>query len=173
MTNKEKSKESVGPQGTQFFNLGDVNKMIAAKEAEMQSEAGAIPALVGTSNSVKDQKFVFTKDKLEIGRRHNSDIALNVASVSAMHAQIIKDGSEWKVINLLSSNGTFVNGEKVTSKVIRAGDHISFAGAEFIFTFFDPEEKASSGSSAKIIWLVLGFAAVAAGLYYAWSNNLF
>ncbi|MDH5433714.1 MAG: FHA domain-containing protein [Gammaproteobacteria bacterium] len=172
MANNDKDDNAVGPQGTQVFNLDDINKMIDAKVAEQQSKGANVPALVGISDNVKDQTFVLSGDKVEIGRRPSSDVVVNVSSVSAIHAQMHNEGGNWKVVNLLSSNGTFVNGKKVSNLYVNAGDRISFAGAEFIFTYID---AAKSDGTKKGNGLVIGLivvAAIAAGAYYAWANQL-
>lgn len=165
--NNNKNNVSLGPQGTQVFDLNEVNKMIAAEIAGAQSENACVPVLIGISSDINGQQFILNKDKIEVGRRPSSDLLLNESSVSAMHAQIIKSGDNWKVLNLLSSNGTFVNGEKVAEKVIKSGDRIAFAEAEFVFTYIDEPLKESK-SNLKLL-LILGaitLIAVFAGLFY-------
>ncbi|TQV86997.1 FHA domain-containing protein [Aliikangiella coralliicola] len=167
MTNKDDREKSMGPQGTQVFELDEVNKMIAAEIAESQSVSATIPALIGVSNNVTGQKFVLSKNKLEVGRRPNSDISLNESSVSAMHAHIIRDGENWKVLNLLSSNGTFVNGEKIVEKTITPGDRVAFAGAEFVFTLIDePLAKKSTSKNLALVLVAVGLVAAFGGLLY-------
>lgn len=157
----------VGPQGTQMFDLGDVNKMIAQEIANSYSPEAKTPALIGISANVSGQQFILNKDKMEVGRRHNSDISLDFSSVSAMHAHIIKQDSQWKLLNLLSSNGTFINGEKVVERIINKGDRVAFAEAEFVFTFID--EPAAEQKQSNTNWIILASlvaAAVAIGVYF-------
>ncbi len=165
---KVQKKDSVtGPQGTQVFNADDVNRMIAGELLHSSSDDARMPALVGVSKSVNGQKFVLNQHKLEVGRRPNSDIVLKDSSVSSIHAHIIQNGSSWKVFNLLSSNGTYVNGKKVAESVIVPGDRVSFAGAEFLFMLIDepvPQRKPFKHLMLMSVGLVLllGFA----GLIY-------
>lgn len=158
----------LGPQGTQMFDRDDVNKMIAQEIVNSQSPTAATPALIGISPNVSGEQFILTKGKIEVGRRPNSDIVLDLSSVSAMHAQIIKQGDQWKLLNLLSSNGTFINDEKIAEKIIKPGDRIGFAEAEFVFTYVDesPLQKTSSKKTPLII-LSLTLAAIAVGVYFA------
>lgn len=165
MSDEQKPGGNMGPQGTQVFEVNDVNKMIAEEIASSQSPDADTPALIGISESMLGQQFVFDKDKMEIGRRPNSDIVLNDSSVSSMHAQIIREGDYWKVLNLLSSNGTFVNGEKVSERLLSPGDRIAFAGTEFVFTYIDdvqPKESQPKGMGlvTAAIALVIAFAAI-------------
>jgi pSer/pThr/pTyr-binding forkhead associated (FHA) protein len=166
--NKNNETASTGPQGTQVFDLDEVNKMVADEIANSRSNTANIPALVGLSSSHSGQQFILSKDKIEVGRRPNSDIVLNENSVSAMHAQIIKAGDGWKVLNLLSSNGTFVNGEKVVERIINVGDRIAFAEAEFVFTLVDDETQVTSKSSNSfpLILIAVGVIAAFSALYF-------
>lgn len=156
MTEHDDNKPTTGPQGTQVFEVNEINKMIAKEILESQTETANIPALIGVSNDVIGQQFVLDKDKIEIGRRPTSDISLNVSSVSAMHAQVIRNGDEWKVLNLLSSNGTYVNGEKVSEKILAPGDMIAFAGAEFVYSLIDEEKTQEAQSSNNQLLLIGG-----------------
>ncbi|TQV73058.1 FHA domain-containing protein [Aliikangiella marina] len=167
MTDKDNNNPSMGPQGTQVFEKNDINKMIADKIANAQSGTATTPALIGVSENVAGIQIILMKDKLEVGRRPTADIVLEDASVSSMHAQIIKQGDDWKVLNLLSSNGTFVNGEKVSEKFITSGDRIAFAGAEFVFTMVDePVPTGKSSGGLGLILMALGLVAAFAGLFY-------
>lgn len=162
MTNQEQDNSNVGPQGTQVFEANDVNEMIAASIIEAQSPDASTPAIIGVSPKVSGTQYILNKEKLEIGRRPNSDIVLDDASVSSMHAQIIKQGEDWQVLNLLSSNGTYVNGEKVVECVLKRGDRVSFAGVEFIFTFVDEVATEKKQSNNLGLMLTLGVVAIAA-----------
>ena len=167
MTDKKKESGKTGPQGTQVFEVNEINKMIAKEILDSRSEKADMPALIGISNDVVGQQYIFRKDKIEIGRRPNSDIVLNEASVSSMHAQIVQDNGEWRVLNLLSSNGTFVNGEKVVDQTIVPGDMIAFAGSEFVFSLVEddePESKPKSSNNLLIVGVVLAVA-ISALLY--------
>ncbi len=162
MTEKQNEAGKTGPQGTQVFEVSEINKMIAKEILDSRSENADKPALIGISNDVVGQQYIFRKSKIEIGRRPTSDIVLNEASVSSMHAQIIEDNGEWRVLNLLSSNGTFVNGEKVVDQAIVPGDMIAFAGSEFVFSLVeDDEPKAKSEKSSNNLIIVGAVLAVA------------
>lgn len=64
---------------------------------------------------------------LSIGRAPGSVLRLNDFSVSRMHAQLRNTGEGWTLRDLGSSNGTWVNGRRVTgSAVVRPGDEVRF-----------------------------------------------
>jgi len=167
MTSNEKQASKLGPQGTQVFEVDEINRMIAKEIVESQPKTANAPALIGVSSDVIGQQFVLNKSKIEVGRRPSSDIILTEASVSSMHAQIISDNEEWKVLNLLSSNGTFVNGEKVVEKYLNIGDIVGFAGSEFVLALIVNPQAKEEKKPLKNIMLATGFTvAISALLIY-------
>jgi len=71
-----------------------------------------------------------------IGRRPGNDICLDWDSeVSRTHAQLERAGKEWTVIDDgLSHNGTWVGGERVTSRRrLRDGDVVEVGGTQIAF----------------------------------------
>ena len=64
---------------------------------------------------------------ISIGRDTSNTIAINDAEISRKHAKLTLHGSAFVIQDLGSTNGTFVNGMRVTStQVLNAGDTISF-----------------------------------------------
>ncbi len=57
------------------------------------------------------------KEVLTFGRDASNDVCLNVPTVSRFHAQIERVGKRYRVQDLQSSNGTFVNDERITAEV--------------------------------------------------------
>jgi len=161
----------MGPQGTQVFEVDEINKMVAKEILDSQSENADMPALIGISSDVVGTQYILRKDKVEIGRRPSSDIVLTESSVSSMHAQIIQSEGEWKVLNLLSSNGTYVNGEKVINQVLRPGDMIAFAGSEFVFSLVEDDEiEEESTANNKLMPIVIGGVVVVGAILWFLLN---
>ena len=87
------------------------------------------------------------KPMLVIGRRENCDIILRFANVSGAHCKLSLDSGWWYVRDLKSSNGTKVNGERVTERRLAPGDKLSVAKHHFDI-HYDP---AKLGSTATIL----------------------
>jgi hypothetical protein len=66
-----------------------------------------------------------------VGRDGDNDLVLPHPEISRRHAWFELDRHRWRVIDLNSTNGTWVNGERVTSEVVSVGDEVSFAGLRF------------------------------------------
>src|ERR1035437_2479781 len=60
-------------------------------------------------------------EKTTIGRVEDNTFQIAEPSVSSHHCEVVLKGSEVLVRDLNSTNGTFINGEKVTEKVIKPG----------------------------------------------------
>jgi len=72
-----------------------------------------------------------------VGRR--GDVSIHAASVSREHAELNK-GDSWRLIDLASRNGTFVNEEPVSApRSIVQGDHIRFGAVSFRFVEGSPD----------------------------------
>jgi hypothetical protein len=99
-----------------------------------------LPArLVGLSEAAKlVGPFLLASPVLTVGRSNSNDIVLPDLSISKQHAQISQDSRGWKVADLNSTNGTWVNGERNPEKRLKAGDEVRMG----IYTFrFEQEES--------------------------------
>ncbi|PYC82142.1 peptide-binding protein [Streptomyces tateyamensis] len=69
---------------------------------------------------------------LRIGRAPGSDLRLSDASVSRNHAELRRYPHGWTLRDLGSTNGTHVNGHRVTGAVpVRPGDRVTFGNLAF------------------------------------------
>lgn len=67
-----------------------------------------------------------SKEALTIGRADTCDVQVADAGVSRRHAEVRREGDEWVVIDLGSTNGTEVNGKRVNRHRLNAGDRMLF-----------------------------------------------
>lgn len=87
---------------------------------QMSTEHDAELVVAGS----KRRPYPLAKDALTIGRLDSCDIALSDAGVSRKHAEVRREGDEWVVIDLNSTNGTVVNGTAVRRHRLAPGDRI-------------------------------------------------
>jgi diguanylate cyclase (GGDEF)-like protein len=81
---------------------------------------------LGSLVSVGDRSLV-------IGRADNCDVRLGELSVSRRHACIQPEPDGIYVLDLHSTNGTFLNGEAVERAALRDGDHLQVGSQIFRF----------------------------------------
>lgn len=68
-----------------------------------------------------------------LGRREYCDIVLPDGSVSRRHARLEPQKGRWVLTDLNSTNGTFVNGERVQTRLLSPGDSIRLGSNLFAF----------------------------------------
>lgn len=79
-------------------------------------------ALVVVSGPLAGQTLPLERRELVIGRDASCDIALtNHAQVSRRHARLVPEPNGWRVEDLGSTNGTFVDGSRVTGALLPHG----------------------------------------------------
>ena len=71
------------------------------------------------------------KPMLVVGRRESSDIVLRFPNVSGSHCELSLVDGYWFVKDLGSSNGTKVNGSRVSEQRLDPGDKLSVAKHEY------------------------------------------
>lgn len=70
---------------------------------------------------------------LLIGRGKNCTIMVDSQQASRIHSRIEKAGEEYTVIDLGSTNGTFVNGRRIEKRVLKSKDIIQVGPIRFLF----------------------------------------
>ena len=85
------------------------------------------------------KEFELTGQSMTMGREPDNDIIVENLLVSGYHARIDPAGREYVLTDLQSKNGTFVNGERVTSTKLKDGDQILVGKHTIVFTL-SPEE---------------------------------
>ena len=79
--------------------------------------------LVDSGHVVK--KMALSQGRFIIGRADDADLVISNKDVSRRHAALSCDGSNFKIEDLDSTNGTFVNGRRITKESLHPGDEIS------------------------------------------------
>ena len=88
--------------------------------------------LVGTDGT---QSFELREGaSLIVGRAPNSDIPVFDPTISRRHAEVECGDGGFAIRDLGSSNGTFVNGDRVTHRAIAPGDVLTFGKVSFRVT---------------------------------------
>jgi hypothetical protein len=77
--------------------------------------------------------FDLAQDVLVIGRSRRSDIVLTDPNVSRQHAEVRREGGEFVIRDLDSTNGLRVNGRAVKQVALRPGDRIELGATELRF----------------------------------------
>jgi Nif-specific regulatory protein len=105
------------------------------------------PKLIAISGPAEGTTFALAEEEISIGREPSNSISINDHSVSRRHCVIRRENGSFKVIDLDSYNGTFVNSLPVGEQCLNHGDQISVGSVRFVFVLQEPE---ASGSPVEL-----------------------
>lgn len=83
------------------------------------------PQLVVTGNGVVMDELCMDKQKMLIGRSEHNDISISSRFISRYHALLIRHGATTFLMDLNSTNGTFVNSIRVSNHVLKHDDVVT------------------------------------------------
>ena len=102
-------------------------------------------------NLVRDE--VLAQDVIKIGKLASSHLRLDDETVSRMHAVIeATSPNDINVVDLGSTRGTTVNGERVTKARLQSGDEIMFGDCRVIVTFLGAEQAQATPAPQPGSW---------------------
>ena len=110
--------------------------------AELENEVGAIPEpprLFVTKDGETIKELTFDQPRLLIGRSEHNDIAIPSRFVSRHHLLLVRHGNTTFMMDLNSSNGSFVNSRRVSNHVLIDSDVITVGNHRI--KFCDPYAK--------------------------------
>ncbi|MGK7297457.1 MAG: FHA domain-containing protein [Candidatus Wenzhouxiangella sp. M2_3B_020] len=154
-------KGRAGPQGTQVFSRDQIDSILQQDEADEDDGQRASLVLLTVPDNQGRHTFALKNDRLTIGRSQVCDICIEEPSMSSEHARMVRSEDAWRIINLLSTNGVFVNDEKVFSHRLHDGDEIRLGRTRLRFNDPSGSSRPATGGSQWVVW-VGGLIALAA-----------
>ena len=95
------------------------------EENDVAVKTATVPALLVVEGEERGRVYPLVgKIKFQVGRLNTADIRLHDGKVSRLHCSVEIVRDHFVVVDLESSNGTVVNGERVKKTVLKDGDHI-------------------------------------------------
>ncbi|MBI3934324.1 MAG: FHA domain-containing protein [Acidobacteria bacterium] len=112
-------------------------------------EAGRA-CLKWTDSEQRHNLYYLTLQETVVGRRSDAGLFLNEHGVSRRHFSILRDENGYALLDLGSSLGTFVNGQRIRECRLRHGDRIRIGqdGVELVY-LLQPHGYEFSGSTAS------------------------
>ncbi|GAB3384005.1 FHA domain-containing protein [Lysobacter fragariae] len=96
-----------------------------------------------------------------VGRSAECDICLPGSGLSRVHARLRPLDYGIEIEDLTSTNGSFINGHRITTAIARAGDEIAFDDLRFRISAINPtprpaiQPRHANGQRSRWIWAVL------------------
>ncbi len=105
--------------------------------------------LVLSCNGKIEQEYELSKEEVSIGRKDDNDIHIDNQAVSGQHAKVITILHDSFIQDLDSTNGTIINGKKITRQALKNGDIISIG--THTLTYIDETVKEDQFGTTMII----------------------
>ena len=101
---------------------------VVAKVSDVAEPINSSPRLVDAALVLLNgERITLDTDSLKIGRQASCRIVFNDSNVSREHAQLRRSADGWKLLDLGSTNGTKINGVKITEEQLLVnGDELGF-----------------------------------------------
>jgi pSer/pThr/pTyr-binding forkhead associated (FHA) protein len=119
-------------------------RLAAATQIAAKLDQNYAPRLIGVLPTGDKVEALLTQNEMEIGKAAHNQIVLAHPTVSNTHAVIMARNGGYSIVDLGSSNGTFVNGQRLDAdaKTLQHGDKVQIA--EVALTFRNPGETNES-----------------------------
>src|SRR4026209_2491925 len=99
-----------------------------------------------TEKGGDQRRLDFDKPEITIGRVQGNDVILPKGNVSKRHARIVLKDGKFIIVDLKSTNGTYVNGRKITSQLVVKDSDKIYIG-DFIVGFDEAADGAGDQQS--------------------------
>jgi len=107
--------------------------------------------LVLLSEGFAGRTYELNVEKTTVGRVEDNAFQIAEPSVSSHHAEIILKGNDVVIKDLNSTNGTFVNGEKVSEVVLKPGQILRLGMVEMRLETADPVSAAAATKKVQML----------------------
>jgi pSer/pThr/pTyr-binding forkhead associated (FHA) protein len=135
-TPEELPEETTSDFGADFLGEPDDASAATAAEAEVAAVEG-LPSgsalLVVKRGPNAGSRFLLDQPVTTAGRHPDSDIFLDDITVSRRHAEFRLENDEFRILDIGSLNGTYVNRQPVDSAVLANADEIQLGKFRLVF----------------------------------------
>jgi pSer/pThr/pTyr-binding forkhead associated (FHA) protein len=120
--------------------------------AKGHAAPGVLANLVVRSGALKGQRLPIRVPIVNVGRAEYNDLVLPDDGVSTTHAKLQRREGVWVLVDLESTNGCFVDGERVQGEMpLAPGALLRFGDVQVLFEPTDDTVDAAKGSSTKLM----------------------
>ena len=124
----------------------ELEKLIKGKNEAARPPPAAVSSDSTNSGANPDEKLLFLagddgemlkvgKERFLIGRGKHCDLVINSGKVSREHAAVVRDGTDFFIEDLGSSNGTWFNKQRIKRRKVEEGDEYFICSEKIRCTF--------------------------------------
>jgi len=116
------------------------------------AEAAPLASLLFRSGDFKGKRLPIKVPVANIGRGDYNDVVISDASVSTMHAKLQRREAIWILTDLGSTNGTFVEGERISGEAaLTPGTTLKFGDITALFEPLDDHVPAARTNQTRMM----------------------
>jgi len=120
--------------------------------AARPSPGGPLASFLVRSGALKGQRLQVKTPIANIGRADYNDLVMPDASVSTSHAKLQRREGVWVLVDLESTNGTFVDGEPVKGEApLAPGAMVRFGDVQLVFEPTDDAMGVAKGGGTQVL----------------------
>ncbi len=124
----------------------------AAAAAAAAAVTGPLANFLVRSGHLKGQRLIVKTPVANIGRAEYNDLVVPDESVSTSHAKLQRREGIWVLVDLESTNGTYVDGERISNDTpIAPGTLIRFGDVQLVFEPTDDALGVAKGGGTKVV----------------------
>src|SRR5437870_12527789 len=115
-------------------------------------QAGSLASFLVKSGTLKGQRLQVRTPVANVGRADYNDLVLADGSVSTSHATLQRREGVWVLVDLDSTNGTFVDGERVHGESpLAPGAAVRFGDVQLVFEPTDDAVGIAKGGGTQVL----------------------
>src|SRR3954465_14410474 len=103
-----------------------------------RGEETSVASLFVIQGADQGKRFELKSKPMALGRDHSNPIRLHDTEVSRRHAEVRPVDNSYRIVDLGSANGTFVNGQPVDQAPLRPGDRLQLGQTVMLFSEAPP-----------------------------------
>jgi ABC transport system ATP-binding/permease protein len=129
----------IGGVGNLTIMISPLSKGETVDSSQREANPAATKISKFSSGDYQDDRSglarVRLQQRIRIGRDQENDWQIDDLNVSRIHAEIVQNSSGgYEIVDLKSTNGTFLNGSKIKRETLKTGDIVSVGGFARRFT---------------------------------------
>lgn len=131
---------------------GRLRETVHGMPAAPRPSAAPLGNLLVRSGSLKGQRLAIRTPVVNIGRADYNDLVLPDESVSTTHAKLQRREGVWVLVDLDSTNGTFVDGDQIKGEVpLAPGATVRFGEIGTVFEPTDEGAAVAKGGGTRVM----------------------
>jgi pSer/pThr/pTyr-binding forkhead associated (FHA) protein len=129
---------------------------LSAAATPTQPQVAPLASLLVRNGTLKGRRLPVKVPVVNIGRAEFNDVVIADASVSTSHAKLQRRDDVWVLTDLGSTNGTFVEGERLSGEVaLGPGTTVKFGEVAVLFEPFDESAPIRRSSGTQVLSAIL------------------